>query len=267
MNCHELDNLLFPYLDGEFSASERAQLELHLTTCTACAARADRERLNLDTLRSALQQHSPPATQSLRDRVKGGLDAEDARARRAHLVPRLALAAAVLVAASVSWQNWRAYKTRAVADEAVSRHARNFPLEIHSASPEQLEEWFRGKLDHRVAVPRFPNAVAAGARLVSLDGKDSAQIVYASPQDLAARRTSLIVVGDTRGDIDVPDLPEVAITHSHGYNVVSARDGDLVYILTTDTTVDDVESLRAALRQGPRLAPPPQQVVPVSLER
>jgi anti-sigma factor RsiW len=271
MNCHELDNLLFPYLDGEFSAPERAELDQHLASCADCAARVEKERLTHDALRGLMQEHSPPASQALRDRIRVGLDAEDARLSRAHYVPRIALAAGVLVAVAASYPQYRAWKVRQLADEAASRYARPFPLEIQSASPEQLQDWFRGKLDHRVAVPRFPNAAPAGARLVSVRGNDAAMIRYTVNASNTEPRMGLFVFADTRGEVDVPNLPDVAITASHGYNVVSARDGDLVYILTTDTNLSDVEALRSALQTGVRPSmqmpqPVTPQVMPVSLQ-
>jgi hypothetical protein len=270
MNCHELDNLLFPYLDGEFSAAERAELDVHLSNCSACSVRVEKERRTHDAVRGLLQQRSPDASQALKDRIRAGLDAEDARLSRAHYLPRLALAAGVLVASAASYQQYRVHKVRQLADEAATRYARPFPLEIQSASPEQLQEWFRGKLDHRVAVPHFPNTAPAGARLVSVRGNDAAMIRYNGDATNSQPRMGLFVFADTRGEVDVPSLPEVAVTASHGFNVVSARDGDLVYILTTDTTLNDVEALRAALQSGvrPVLQPaPPPQMVPVSLER
>ena len=274
MTCHELDNLLFPYLDGEFSAAERAELDVHLSTCPACSERVEKERRTHDALRGQMQAQSPSAPQALRERITAGLDREDRAASRSHYLPRIALAAGVLVATVVSYQNYRAYKVRLVADEAAARYARPFPLEIQSASPEQLQEWFRGKLDHRVAVPRFPNAAPAGARLVSVRGNDAAMIRYnaADSTSNTQPRMGLFVFADTRGEVDVPSLPDMAITASHGFNVVSARDGDLVYILTTDTNMNDVEALRAALQTGVRPAMPhaapaaTPQLVPVSLE-
>lgn len=274
MNCHELDNLLCPYLDGEFSAAERAELDQHLGACPTCAARVERERRLHGALRARLQEQSPVAPPALHQRVKRALDAEDARASRSHYLPRFALAAGVLVACGVSWQNYRVYKARQYAEDAAGRHARHFPLEIQTASPEQLARWFNDKLDHRVAVPNLPNTTIAGGRLLNVGAHQAAYFRYDGTEPSSgALRMGLFVFSDARGDVDVPTLPEVAVTASHGFNVVSARDGDLVYTLVTDTTLNDVEQLRAALQQGvrpqpmPRTAAAPPQVMPVSLER
>src|SRR5689334_18492956 len=140
MNCHELDNLLFPYLDGEFTAPERAELDLHLSTCAACAARVEKERLTHDALRGLMQEQSPAASQALRDRVKLGLDLEDRRASRTHYLPRIALAAGVLIATGVSWQQYRAEQARRFSADATRPFARNLPLEfqLEQATPEQI---------------------------------------------------------------------------------------------------------------------------------
>lgn len=274
MNCHELDNLLFPYLDGEFSASERAELDVHLSSCATCAARVEKERRAHDTVRGLMQEQSPAATQALRERIKGGLDAEDARATRAHYLPRIALAAGVLVATAASWQNYKSYRARVFMEDAAGRYARNFPLEIERATPEQMQIWFNDKLEHRVAVPQFRNATTVGGRVLNVREKQAAVIRYVSGSPASGvPHMDLFVVGDAHGEIDVPALPDMAISASNGFNVVSARDGDLVYTLVTDTSLNDVEELRAALQNGargtvmPRPAPVAPSVVPVSMER
>jgi len=41
MTCRELVDSLEPYLAGDLTAAERAQLEAHLRSCGACADHAD----------------------------------------------------------------------------------------------------------------------------------------------------------------------------------------------------------------------------------
>ena len=44
MPCRELDNLLYPYLDGELVEGDRIAIEGHLATCSSCRTQADREK-------------------------------------------------------------------------------------------------------------------------------------------------------------------------------------------------------------------------------
>lgn len=264
MTCDELDKVLDPWLDGELLAEARVELEQHLATCPACTARADTERHRHDRLRDLMQAGSPPAPAALRDRLRQGIRLEETRSRRNAQLARAALAAGVMAVAAAGWQTWKGFRMRLYVDDVAVRHARGFPLEIERASPQQLQAWFGGKLDHRVTVPSFPDTVAAGARLSNVREKQAAYIRYdATRPDGSVPRMGLFVYADPPGDVDAPALPDVALTSSHGYRVVSARDGDLVYTLVTDTTDADIDTLRALLTR--EVGQP--RVQPASLQR
>jgi anti-sigma factor RsiW len=140
---------------------------------------------------------------------------------------------------------WRSFQRRLYVEDAASRHARQFPLEVRLPQPEALEAWFDGKLGHRVAVPRFPNTVAAGARVLNVREKQAAYIRYESPARESARprQVGLFVFGDTSNEVDVGARAEPDRRNSNGYNVVSWRDGDLVYQLVTDLEEQDLLEL------------------------
>lgn len=42
MKCHECNYLMFDYLDGKLSASEKMEFESHLSECPVCAERLSR---------------------------------------------------------------------------------------------------------------------------------------------------------------------------------------------------------------------------------
>jgi len=52
MDCRELDNLLYPYLDEELVDGDRVQMEAHLATCESCRKRTDQEHAVLLFVRS-----------------------------------------------------------------------------------------------------------------------------------------------------------------------------------------------------------------------
>jgi hypothetical protein len=175
-----------------------------------------------------------------------------------------AVAAGVTFAFVVGHHEYRGHQRRLYEQDAAMRHARQFPLEITQSAdltskPEfavAIERWFGGKLDHPVNVPRFPNATATGARLLQVRDKPAAYIRYDSPRPMG-----LFVFGDDH-DLDVGTRTEAEVGSSHGYNVVSWREGDVVYQLVTDLDEQDIRDLVPE-----PVAPRALEVRPASLQQ
>ena len=60
MSCHELNDLLYPFVDGELSVEQNVSLLKHVELCPPCAARVARER-DLRGLVERAAQHERPA--------------------------------------------------------------------------------------------------------------------------------------------------------------------------------------------------------------
>lgn len=236
MNCHDIDIQLTPYLDDELSEDDCICIEAHLAQCAACAHRVEMERHNHSMMRSLARQ-GPAAPERLRLAIAAGLDREEAAIRRAWRLRVGAAAAGVALAFAVGSQQYRGYQLRLYEQDAALRHARQFPLEIRQPRADAIEAWFGGKLDYPVVLPQFANATATGARLLQVRDKPAAYIRYD-----ARRPLGLFVYGDNH-DVDVGSQP--AVGSSNGYNVVSWREGDVVYQLVTDLDERDVRELLA----------------------
>jgi len=228
-------------------------MDAHLGTCPACAAQVRTEA----AFRAALKRAGetpvalPPA---LRARVLSGLDAED-RAARQRPTARLWMAAAAaaataLVGGSLLWGRTGPSHRQRYVESAALNHARGLPLEISRVPAENVEAWFGGKLDHRVAVPRLQRAHLAGARLLNVQDRPAAYLRYdAQPRpDGAPRGVGLFVFDDLRGEVSAAPFPSVEVARSRGYNVAVWRDGELVYELVTDL---DEPELRELLPPAP----------------
>ncbi len=262
MNCHTLDLQRTAYLDGELVDEARVEVETHLAHCAGCAHRVEVERHNLAVIRSAAQS-GPKAPDTLRHVVFQSVRRDATRARRLRQLKVSGVAAGVAVTLFASYSQYRFHQFRLYEQDAAMRHARQFPLEMQQPGAEAIEKWFGGKLDHRVNVPRFPNATAAGARLLQVRDKQAAYIRYDSPHPMG-----LFVFGDDH-DVDVGSTPEVG--SSHGYNVVSWREGDVVYQLVTELDEHDLRELLPAAREPQHETPlrstPAVQAQPASLQR
>jgi anti-sigma factor RsiW len=243
MNCRDLDSLMHSYLDEELVDGERLALESHLTGCQTCTQRTEVERHNLTLVRTRAHEGAPVAPDSLRARIHQGIHRESRKHFQRRALQVSAAAASVAILAGVGQQQWHVWQRHLFVEEAARRHSRQLPLETQG-QPEVLEAWFGGKLDHRVSVPRFPNATAAGARLINVRDREAAYIRYDAPRANSAepRHMGLFVFDDS-GDLDLAALPSTELGNSHGYNVVSWREGDVVYELVTDLDETDIRAL------------------------
>jgi mycothiol system anti-sigma-R factor len=102
MNCGEFEKVASLYLDGEFDASERAEVNEHLAHCDDCRAMVDSEHRFRQTLRDKLKPVTAPGY--LRQRIVSQIDELDQRAEsrlRWSVWAEWVGAASVLVAAAV----------------------------------------------------------------------------------------------------------------------------------------------------------------------
>lgn len=271
MSCDDLEPFLHAYLDGEFDIPERTEVERHLASCSRCASRLASEATWLRAMRDHVQRCGrSPAPEALRHRVLEAVNGEHRRsvARRWGQLSAAAAVVCVVGAAGV-WEH-RSLLRKRYQEDAAARHAMRYPLELQQQSAEQIEAWFGGKLPHRVLVPRFANAQPIGARLLNVAEKQAAYISYNAPLGSRARQIGLFVYDDQRGDTAFTPLAEADVGTSHGFNVVSWRDGDIVYQLVSD--LDERDILELVRSRGPnstegRPGPRRLEVQPASLQR
>jgi anti-sigma factor RsiW len=261
MNCAELEQFLYPYLDDEFGPQERLDVETHLAGCAACAARFHEEAKFVEVVRAASPALAQQAPAGLRDRIQGGLRREQRRVVQGRFL-RVSAAAAVVVALGGSlWQYQQAQAKRRFFQAAALRHGKWHPLEITQVPHEGVEAWFGGKLDHHVRIPRLANAQLIGARLSNVENKQAAYIRYDAPTSRggSARPVGLFVFDDAARDVRAEPLPEVQVNSSHGYNVAIWRDGELVYELVSDLDDSDIRRMLTDphMGAGPVAAPHP----------
>ena len=281
MTCDELEGFLYVYLDGEFGASERVELERHLASCPSCARKVHLESAFRENVRRLAKEGanapSARAPESLKRRVQSWVRQEQQRAAFRGWV-RAGAAAAALVAAGGAYFYVRPGARAGYIEAAALRHAKSLPFEVQRDAPE-LEAWFKGKLEHSVRVPTFPNTTVAGARLSNVKDKQAAYIAYdASANGGRTTRIGLFVFQDSDRDVPAQALPSVELDSSHGYNVAIWRDREIVYELVSDLDETDIRQMLAqsALphrrslvneqRPAPTTSPPAGQVQPVSLQ-
>lgn len=265
MTCQELDRLLYPYLDGEFQPEERVDLETHLSGCAACRRRVENETQMRQALRRAarhsVQGQRAPA--SLRAGIQTGLHQEMRRAQYG-LWLRAGAVALVMVTVGGGWVTYQSEQhTRVVKREAVQRHSKPLPFEIEATATEPIAEWFRGKVDHRITVPRLPKAKPLGGRISVLDGKEVAYISYETLPEHEGEPSHRLGVfvrpNDASPASRLQAMEAVEVDSTQGFNVVTWRDDEIVYEMVTDMTEEEILQLLSERDQEATLARKPQR--------
>jgi anti-sigma factor RsiW len=255
--CRDIEPFLLAYVDGEFDAYERAEVESHLADCAACqhAVRVQA------ALKEAVRRAAPAiAPIELRHSVQVALRNEELPGSRWDAVlhnPRAVAVAAAAVGAAVwflggGMSHPLFTRHSGLVDDTVAMHMRGLPLDYAANDVGSVQQWLQGHLDFAARVPRFRQGPALqGVRLSQLHSRPAAVLSYSVPQG-DGRRVSLFIVDDP-DDADPPGTVrrvadrQVWLSRSRGYNVVSWRNDEIVYQLISDLDERDVLQLVQAV--------------------
>jgi anti-sigma factor RsiW len=246
MDCSELERSVDAYVDGEFDVRERAEADLHLSTCPRCHALADERRRSREALRAKLREAmaSPAgggrAPQELRSRIEAALAHRRRPLWRRALSP-IPISTVAACAAGALVVLLTHTEDTALVEEAVRSHHRALPLEVlaNVGGEAPILAWFADKLDFNPAPPRFraSGVRLLGARLSHLRGWPAAYIRYELPRGQAA---GLFIVDDPKGRFDASGRDVrvggtvIRLGAARGYNVAVWRDHEIVYSLVSD---------------------------------
>jgi mycothiol system anti-sigma-R factor len=252
VNCDFTRTVLHGYLDGELDASRAAEFEHHLETCRECTtALESEESLRSSVQRSGLYENAPAA---LRKKIRASLDAATA-SPAAIRIPAwrwLAVAATILVVASVSWFSLRrggkdsASTAPFTVAELIDAHVRSLQpghlTDVASTDQHTVKPWFNGKLAFVPPVRDFANDgfPLIGGRLDVLGGQNVAALVY-------TRRKHIInvFVMPTRE----PDTPIHPPGLRQGYQWRHWRRQGMEYCAVSDVSDSDIYELAQLLYQ------------------
>jgi len=256
-DCSDVERFLEPYLDGEFDAAERAELENHLSVCSRCRGATAAALSYRSTLRTKLREATAPGTaagtapEALRRRISESLDRAEAPAllwwRRIVAPLPVAALTACLAGALVVFAGHRT--TDPLVEEAVRKHARDLPLEVSAASvaPELIPGMLATHLDFNPRPPAFQaNGVRlVGARLAQLRDWPAAYMRYQTP----GGPVGLFIIDDpdrrvAQSGREVRAGPAtIRLINARGYNVAVWRRNEIVYSLVSDLDEDDLVRL------------------------
>jgi anti-sigma factor RsiW len=257
MNCEETCKRLNLYLDNELQGEERAAVETHLQDCAACGEIFERELSFINAIRESGPMHV--ASPELRARIEETLARARAESRRPSATRfghrgrlALALAAAFIVVLGVPvaiWQSMRRSNQPApsnfalMAAETHLRHTHGrLPLEIESATPQRISDWFANKVNFSVKLPNYQESsgqeklyTLEGARLVGYRDDYAAYVAYSmKDRPISLVITSDSVVKPTGGEEIVARGLTFHYNAIDGLKVITWSDRGLTYALVSD---------------------------------
>ena len=249
-SCEEIRRRLDLYLDNELQGEERAAVETHLRECQSCAAIFEREQSFINAIRECGPLHV--ASPELRARVEQTLIGSETRVvSRSRLTWGLAIAATllVLVLPIVIWRMMNRSDPRTAssfalmaADHHLRRTRGQLPLEIETAVPQDISDWFANKVHFSVKLPNYQESSGQeklyeleGARLVGYKDDYAAYVAYRMKE----RRISLVITSDA---VVKPSGGEEIVARGlrfhynaiHGLKVLTWSDRGLTYALVSD---------------------------------
>ena len=251
--CDDIRGRLTLYLDNELQGEERVTVEAHLSECESCAALFARELGFLNEVRESGPLHQAPT--ALRARVEGVLNQGTAPARRAARVSWIVAVAAALLVLLLPVVAWRIMRQAnparpgqpstfaLMAADTHLRHTRGqLPLEVESASPQVISEWFSNKVNFSVKLPNYQESsgqdklyTLEGARLVGYQKDYAAYVAYRMKE----RPITLVITSDSLAKPSGGEEIAARGLRFHynaidGLKVITWSDRGLTYALVSD---------------------------------
>ncbi len=243
LRCAGISRFVDTYIDGEFGDSDRAEFEGHLGECETCRGKVRAQAEFKQAIKAAAPRELAPA--ALRNRVARSIarESKPMLSWRAWAVRAMPAAAAVGLLATfmISKVQWSP-----VAADIVAKHTKTVPLEI-SGGPDQVRNWYAGKVDFAVHPPQLCHQAACslrGARLSSIGDRPAAYLVY----DVNGDKVSVFIFDANDMPIEtrrktVIDNREVYFDQEHGYNVALFRDRGVGYAIASDLDQEQMVKL------------------------
>lgn len=196
MNCDDVRNAVYVFLDGEFAATEEEAFESHLTACSPCTELVQQEAAFLCRVKDGLK--TPEAPAELRGRIQAALESTPPAAhssvwetRRGRSWWRVLGWSAAPAAAGLATVLLLAYQAPEASSEhgvaarhAVAAHRTPLPAEIRG-SADAVQSYVQNSVNFAASepLPRRPGLELIGARLTQVNGEPAVIYQYRLGQE------------------------------------------------------------------------------------
>jgi len=243
LSCDLSETRLHAYLDGELDGARSAEFNQHLRTCAICAAALrEEEKLRRAIEESRLYSRAPAG---LKLRIEESLPGPRAERKLGLGWWRwLAVTAAILLAATLTWRQMGLTKQKSYGEVAVAAavdaHLRSLQpghlVDVESTDQHTVKPWFDGKLDFAPPVRDFAanGFPLEGGRLDVIGGRTVAALVY-------GRRKHLISVFVEKS---TPNAPSKGSGEAQGYHWTTWEKDGFNFCAVSDVSGPDLDQLR-----------------------
>jgi anti-sigma factor RsiW len=249
MTCDHCRPLLDAYVDGELDVRAALEVEAHLSSCAACAARHATKRALSQSVRAHASRFAPSADfeRKLRATSTGAQPQLSPlpQVRWRLVTAALACAAAIVLVWFGALRFARPDTEHRIADEVVAAHVRSLLVDhltdVASTDRHTVNPWFQGKIPFAVGARDFAAQGFAleGGRLDYVDGKAVAALVYRhGPHALN------VFVWPTDGDSD----SRTSLLSVRGYSTDHWIQSGMQYWIVSDADASTLAGLAGLLK-------------------
>jgi anti-sigma factor RsiW len=251
MTCDELRQKLDAFIDDSLAPDELAPVNEHFQACPSCSAEA-LSRLQIKrATRTAASRYAP--SPAFRLRVEEAIQRKRRPAWSRGWIPAAAAFATTLLFVILSGALWlrNSARQQAVAqlvDLHVATLASSNPVDVVSTDRHTVKPWFQGKLPFTFNLPELENSrfKLLGGRVDYLGHSPAAHLLF----ELNKHDLSVFIEQQSKGSFTLAggriDLRE------NGFNVESWDQSGLRYMIVSDASASDVNSLADLFRAAAR---------------
>jgi len=253
MSCDVHADILEAYVDESLPREELAGFEDHLHSCQSCAAEALARFQMKRASRAAAADLALSPEFSVRPEFRLRIEKSIQKSSRPRLNNTLlpwgaaAVVALFLIAISISLFTRHSARDQGIAellDLHVATMASANPVDVISTDRHTVKPWFQGKLPFSFNLPELQDSPykLIGGKLVYFKHNPGAQLLF----ELRKHELSVFIVQEQQGVM--PSGTAVDASSDKGFSVESWAQGDLRYVVISDTGSADVHALGDLLR-------------------
>lgn len=256
MKCIKAREVIYMSSESEPFSAEIIEVKEHLKNCPSCAEFFKEEEI----LKNIIHEKAPRerAPQSLKQLVLAITEKErvfltrsagtSSSTRLSGMISKLSFAllflifvTSSLILYNVSFQE----RNDSLSSILIEDHMKNIPghVQILSSDPAAVEQWFSGKVDFVVNVPRLQGARFIGGRLCQIEGRRVALLFY----EKNGKPLSLFVMDGSLADLNWKDKNVIEtdgnfseISNEKGCNIIFWREKGIVFALVSDIEKQEI---------------------------
>ncbi len=242
IDCHRIDTLVTPYVDGDVTAADRDMVDAHLRVCRLCQGRVRTEQAVRELMRArraALEQGSAPRSLRANCAALGPQSTTSpAPGWRARLAPLALAASLVLVVGGAFLYVLTEQSTTIMAAELTANHLKCFRLTASDArrEPSVVESSMASSFGWELRLPQHPEQMGL-------------ELVDARPCIYGEGRAAHLMFRHHGAPMSIFMLPRSVRSEDRlqvlGHQASVWSVGNRTFVLITQEPADEVERMTA----------------------